>query len=87
MRHRMYGGVGGRSREAPPTRSHQPSPSPAFLLEGLGQDVKTNGALQERQTCARHGTYLGGESPLLAVEDGRASLGKGVHREMESERS
>jgi hypothetical protein len=30
---------------------------------------------------------LGGESPLPAVGIGRASLGKGVHREVESERS
>jgi len=37
--------------------------------------------------CAEHGTYLGGESPLSAVEVGSSSLGKGVHREMESERS
>lgn len=35
--------------------------------------------------CARHGTVLGGESPLYAVEIGNTSLGKGVHREVESE--
>ena len=37
--------------------------------------------------CARHGTVLGGGSPLSAVEIGRTSLGKGVHREVESEGS
>jgi hypothetical protein len=36
---------------------------------------------------ARHGAVLGGESPLHAVEVGSASLGKGVHREVESEGS
>jgi hypothetical protein len=39
------------------------------------------------EQCARHGAMLGGESPLPAVEVGRVSLGKGVHREMESEGS
>jgi len=39
------------------------------------------------QLCAKHGAILGGESPLHAVEIGSASLGKGVHREMESEGS
>ena len=29
--------------------------------------------------CARHGATLGGESPLPAVEVGRASLGQGVY--------
>ncbi len=38
-------------------------------------------------TCAEHGANLGGESPLPAEEVGRASLGKGVHREMKSEGS
>ena len=37
--------------------------------------------------CAEHGAILGGENPLHAVEVGSASLGKGVHREMESEGS
>lgn len=31
--------------------------------------------------------FLGGESPPHAVETGSASLGKGVHREVESEES
>ena len=37
--------------------------------------------------CARHGAVLGGESPLYAVDIGNTSLGKGVHREVESEGS
>ena len=37
--------------------------------------------------CAEYGAVLGGESPLHAVETGSASLGKGVHREVESEES
>ena len=35
----------------------------------------------------RHGSVLEGESPLRAVRIGTASLGKGVHREVESEGS
>ncbi len=31
--------------------------------------------------------HLGGESPVRAVMAGTASLGKGVHREVESEES
>lgn len=34
--------------------------------------------------CARHGAVLGGASPLSAVEIGRTSLDKDVHREVES---
>ncbi len=41
----------------------------------------------DNSMCARHGAVLGGESPLSAVEIGRTSLGKGVHREVESEGS
>ena len=37
--------------------------------------------------CAEHGAVLGGGSPLHTVETGSASLGKGVHREVESEGS
>jgi hypothetical protein len=37
--------------------------------------------------CAEHGAVLGGESPLHTVETGSVSLGKGVHREVESEGS
>jgi hypothetical protein len=40
-----------------------------------------------KSKCAKHGAIPGGESPLHAVEIGSASLGKGVHREMESEGS
>ena len=43
--------------------------------------------LAKSKRCAEHGTYLGGERPLSAVEVGSSSLGKGVRREMESERS
>jgi hypothetical protein len=38
-------------------------------------------------TCAGHGAKLGGESPLRAELRRFVSLGKGVHREMESEGS
>jgi len=41
----------------------------------------------QESLCAKHGAVLGGESPLHAVEIGSASLGKGVHREAESEGS
>ena len=37
--------------------------------------------------CTEYGAVLGGASPLHAVEIGSASLGKGVHREVESEES
>ncbi len=37
--------------------------------------------------CARHGAKLGGESPLQAELRRSVSLGKGVHREVESEGS
>ena len=37
--------------------------------------------------CARHGTALGGASPLYAVEIGSTSLGQSVYREVESEGS
>lgn len=37
--------------------------------------------------CAGHGADLSGESPLLADSNWSTSLGKGVHREMESEGS
>lgn len=43
--------------------------------------------LASRSLCAEHGTNLGGENPLHAVEIGSASLGKGVSQEGESERS
>jgi len=38
-------------------------------------------------TCTEYGVVLGGGSPLRAVETGSVSLGKGVHREVESEES
>lgn len=38
-------------------------------------------------TCAGHGANLGGESPLWAESNRSISLGKGVHREVESEGS
>ena len=66
MRHRTYGGVRGRGREAPPTR----------LRQAWRSDL-----------VRKHEIYLGGASPLSAVEIGRTSLGKGVHREVESEGS
>jgi hypothetical protein len=37
--------------------------------------------------CAGHGAKLGGESPLRAELRRFVSLGKGVHREVESEGS
>ena len=37
--------------------------------------------------CARHGVELGGASPLRAELRRFASLGKGVHREVEFEGS
>ena len=40
-----------------------------------------------RTSCAGHGADLSGESPLLADSNWSTSLGKGVHREMESEGS
>ena len=38
-------------------------------------------------SCAGHDTDLGGESPLWAKSNWSTSLGKGVHREEESEGS
>ena len=37
--------------------------------------------------CAGHGADLSGESPLWAELNRSTSLGKGVHREVESEGS
>jgi hypothetical protein len=39
------------------------------------------------EMCAGHGAKLGGESPLRAELRRFVSLGKGVHREVESEGS
>ena len=44
-------------------------------------------AVRPNMSCARHGAKLGGESPLWADSNRSISLGKGVHREMESEGS
>ncbi len=55
------------------------------------RDTKVTLSLRARakqpKLCAEHNVILGGESPLHAVEIGSASLGKGVHREVESEGS
>jgi hypothetical protein len=44
-------------------------------------------SVTQGDVCAKHGAILGGERPLHAVEIGSASLGKGVHREVESKGS
>lgn len=51
---------------------------PARIAKIVGI-IRSNLEAQNRHD-AKHGANLGGESPLLAVEVGRASLGKGVLR-------
>ena len=56
----------------------------SILLSSLHRLCERSAAIH---ACAKHAVVLGGESPLHAVKIGSASLGKGVHCEVESEGS
>ena len=51
------------------------------------KDGRSRGQAAGRRCAPGVALILGGESPLHVVEIGSASLGKGVHREVESEGS
>ena len=59
-----------------------------FLIISVKDELATAfNELRARSCVARHGVKLGGASPLRAELRRFVSLGKGVHREVESEGS